>query len=227
MGQVLTREHSSVGLEHLPYKQRVGGSTPSAPTGKTPFYDVERRFIVKRIIVKKWHAIRVTYGRELKFQTLLNESGYETFVPMTVKAFERDGKKERKTVPAVSNLCFVRADQQSLYDFFKSMGEASPARFIWDKATRNPITIPDKAMEDFILVSRTMLDDVIYLNEVNSKLREGQKVKVIDGPFKGVEGKVVRIRKSRRVVIELPGMLAIATTFIPKEFVEPISAELL
>ena len=23
---------SSVGLEHLPYKQRVGGSTPSAPT---------------------------------------------------------------------------------------------------------------------------------------------------------------------------------------------------
>ena len=30
--QVLSREHSSVGLEHLPYKQRVGGSTPSAPT---------------------------------------------------------------------------------------------------------------------------------------------------------------------------------------------------
>ena len=28
------REHSSVGLEHLPYKQRVGGSTPSAPTKK-------------------------------------------------------------------------------------------------------------------------------------------------------------------------------------------------
>ena len=28
----VNREHSSVGLEHLPYKQRVGGSTPSAPT---------------------------------------------------------------------------------------------------------------------------------------------------------------------------------------------------
>ncbi len=26
------RALSSVGLEHLPYKQRVGGSTPSAPT---------------------------------------------------------------------------------------------------------------------------------------------------------------------------------------------------
>lgn len=28
----ITREFSSVGLEHLPYKQRVGGSNPSTPT---------------------------------------------------------------------------------------------------------------------------------------------------------------------------------------------------
>ena len=27
------RALSSAGLEHLPYKQRVGGSNPSAPTG--------------------------------------------------------------------------------------------------------------------------------------------------------------------------------------------------
>ena len=37
---VLFREHSSVGLEHLPYKQRVGGSTPSAPTSRDPFSDL-------------------------------------------------------------------------------------------------------------------------------------------------------------------------------------------
>ena len=29
------REHSSVGLEHLPYKQRVTGSTPVAPTSES------------------------------------------------------------------------------------------------------------------------------------------------------------------------------------------------
>lgn len=31
------RELSSVGSERLPYKQRVGGSTPSAPTGKDDY----------------------------------------------------------------------------------------------------------------------------------------------------------------------------------------------
>jgi hypothetical protein len=30
--QFSTRAFSSVGLEHLPYKQRVGGSNPSTPT---------------------------------------------------------------------------------------------------------------------------------------------------------------------------------------------------
>ena len=52
---VLIREHSSVGLEHLPYKQRVGGSTPSAPTiskqspfqssGRVIFFYVSMAFI--------------------------------------------------------------------------------------------------------------------------------------------------------------------------------------
>ena len=41
-----TREHSSVGLEHLPYKQRVRGSTPFAPTTKTTYRNVGRLFFV-------------------------------------------------------------------------------------------------------------------------------------------------------------------------------------
>ena len=32
------RAFSSVGLEHLPYKQRVGGSNPSTPTKQNPHY---------------------------------------------------------------------------------------------------------------------------------------------------------------------------------------------
>jgi hypothetical protein len=35
-GKPLKRELSSAGSEHLPYKQRVGGSNPSAPTERQP-----------------------------------------------------------------------------------------------------------------------------------------------------------------------------------------------
>ncbi len=40
----LFRAISSVGSEHLPYKQRVGGSTPSSPTGKKPALQMQTGF---------------------------------------------------------------------------------------------------------------------------------------------------------------------------------------
>lgn len=144
----------------------------------------------------KWYAIRVTYGRERKFCEALEEKGFETFVP------------------AVSNLCFVRSQKAGLDDYMAGMGEACPARYIWDRATRKPIVVPDKAMDDFIRVSRIMADEALYLDDLGSKIREGQKVRVKNGPLAGVEGVVLRVKRSRRVVVELPGLMAIATTFI-------------
>lgn len=168
----------------------------------------------------KWYAIRVTYGRELKFRKLLDEAGFRTFVAMRRKKTVKDGKTVVQTVPAVSNLCFVYSEKPELQLFMHSLGEACPAHFIWDRATGSPIVVPDKAMEDFMQISLVMSDDVLYLKDITDKLREGQKVRVIEGPFKGVEGVVVRVKRSRRVVVELPGMFAIATTYVQPQDLE-------
>ncbi len=169
---------------------------------------------------RKWYAVRVTYSRELKFQAMLQEAGFQTFVPMCRRTFDRQGKKEVKVVTAISNLCFVKSLRADLDDFMRKLGESCPARFIWDKSTRQPIVVPTKAMEDFMKVSLSMIDDVIYLQEISPKLREGQRVRVKAGPFEGIEGTVIRVKRSRRVMVELPGMLAIATTFVKPEELE-------
>ena len=72
-----------------------------------------------------------------------------------------------------------------LDDYMSGMGEACPARYIWDRATRKPIVVPDKAMDDFIRVSRIMADEALYLDDLGSKIREGQKVRVKNGPLAG------------------------------------------
>lgn len=179
-----------------------------------------------------WFALRATYSRELKVQALLNERGLRTFVPMmwrrcpvkpgmtgTPSSPTRSGIS-RKLVPAVSNLCFVRWTKTALDSFIRSFGDASPVTYYWDRTANRPLTIPDKAMEDFIAVASTMDEDLIYITEISAKLREGQTVKVKEGPFKGVEGKIVRIRKSRRILVELPGMMAVASTYVAPEFLE-------
>src|SRR5450631_4195078 len=47
---VLKREHSSAGSEHLPYKQRVRGSNPCAPTQyQSGFQEIETRFYFSHV----------------------------------------------------------------------------------------------------------------------------------------------------------------------------------
>ena len=169
-----------------------------------------------------WFPLRVTYSRELKVRDILICAGLECYVPMIVRVGFRNGVEYRKDVPAVSNLCFVRSFRKELDDILVSGGMRSYVSYIWDRCTRNPVVVPDKAMADFIKVSEARMEDVIYLYEVSSRLRTGQKVRVKDGPFAGVEGVVVRVRRSRRVMVELPDMLAVATSYIPECDLEKI-----
>ena len=147
-------------------------------------------------------------------------SGFECFVPMTVREEETGGVKRIREVPAVNNLCFVRAGRKQLDEAILERGMRSFVSYIWNRSSRMPESVPDKAMADFIRVSESRMEDIVYLLEVNSRLRAGQRVRIKDGPFAGVVGKVVRIRRSRRVMVELPGMLAVATGYIPEDNLE-------
>lgn len=170
----------------------------------------------------RWYAIRVSYGRVMKFSAHLQSIGVECFVPMCKKAVKKGEKTETQLVPAVSNLCFVHASRTAIDDIFLSMGDNKTAHYIWNKATRQPIFVPDKPMQDFMQISNVMSDDVLYLKDITMKLHAGQKVKVTEGPFKGVEGVVIRVKRSRRVVVDFPGLLAIATTYVQPQHLELI-----
>lgn len=174
---------------------------------------------------KQWFALRVTYCRELKVQKNLEDKGIRTFVPMRLIREEKDGKVVSRRVPAVNNLVFALADRQSLYEHIRSEGELSMTRFIWDRSTRMPIVVPAKQMEDFIRVCSVGEEDTMLLFNLDEKLRNGARVRVVFGPLAGVEGRVVRIRKSRRILVELPGLMAVASTFVPLEYLEILPEE--
>ena len=167
-----------------------------------------------------WYVLRVSYSRELKIKAMLEDRGVRTFVPMEWRKKEQNGKQVKVLVPAINNLCFVNSSKETLDDFIHAYGEDSPVHYYWDRTTRRPLTVRDKVMEAFITVSSAIDNDILYIREITPKLRAGASVKVKEGPFAGVEGKVVRIKKSRRIVVELPGMLAVATTYVAPEAIE-------
>jgi len=50
----------------------------------------------------------------------------------------------------------------------------------------------------------------------------GEKVRVINGHFKGLEGYIKRIKKDRRLIVTIEGVVAVATEYIPRDFLEKI-----
>lgn len=170
----------------------------------------------------QWFALRATYNRSLQVEQVLRGKGIRTFIPMERRRVTRGGKSVWRMMPAVGGLLFARSTQARLYEHIRSEGDRSVTRFIWDRASRLPLTVPEKQMDDFIRVCEGSGEEAVFLGSVDERLRAGARVRVVRGPLSGVEGRIVRLRKSRRVLVELPGLLSVASTYVPATDLEYI-----
>lgn len=162
----------------------------------------------------KWFVMRVTYSRELKAKQLLQDAGVECFVPMM---WVRDENGEH-SMPAVHNLIFVHTSREFMDNYKRKTEEVCPLRYTMDHSTGLPMVVCDKEMEDFMRVASDRESDIKYLDNPDAAATKGTPVEVMIGPYKGIHGKLLRIRKDRKVVLELAGMVAIALNGIPMEW---------
>lgn len=75
-------------------------------------------------------------------------------------------------------------------------------------------------MINFIKATSTESDHVRIVSNEQCHYKSGDIVKVIDGEFKGVTGRVARITGQQRVVVEIVGLCMVATAYIPSAFLE-------
>ncbi|MBR1726592.1 MAG: KOW motif-containing protein, partial [Muribaculaceae bacterium] len=63
---------------------------------------------------------------------------------------------------------------------------------------------------------------LVYLNPEPGDFSQGDRVRILGGPFEGAEGVFVRVKGDRRVVVHIEGVVAVATTFIHPSLIEKI-----
>lgn len=182
---------------------------------------MEEKVIKKKEEVQLWYPLRVTYNRELKVKADLDVLGVINFVPMQYRREERNGRMVKRLVPSVHNLIFVKMTPSKMTEYKKTT--ALPIRYIMNRETRRPITVPEKEMENFIRVAGTYEEKLVYLNPDPGDFAKGERVRVIGGPFAGTEGIFIRVKGDRRVLINIPGVVAVASTFIHPSMIEKIT----
>ncbi len=172
-----------------------------------------------------WFPMRVTYGRECAVKTFLDAEGIENFLPMTTKVSRVGRRIVKKRVPALSNLIFVHHTMQQLTLLKQTRLEAEPLRYMvrralsGDTADNDIIIVPDRQMDNFLRVAAGPEDEYTYLSPDEMTGHEHGRVKVVSGPFAGVEGIIKRIHGNKQVVVELEGLGGITINFIPKNFI--------
>lgn len=123
--------------------------------------------------------------------------------------------------PVVTNMLFVYSTKNRIdsYLAFDVMGQR--LYFLRNKTEEGgPIVIKDKDMETFMLVCKASEAPIIMTEAPTVKL--GDKVRITEGSMKGVEGRVVRIRKQKRILINVSDFLWAATAYLKPEQYEVI-----
>ncbi len=175
---------------------------------------------------KVWFPMRVTYSREMKVKAELDRLKIENFLPMTYKVVDGDtDSPRRELVPAVNNLIFVRSTQERVSELKHSYEVLEPLRYMLDyTADQHTImTVPDKQMENFMRVASRTDDSVMFLDDESVVGKCGKHVRIVGGPFKGVEGVIRRVKRCKRVVVELKDITSVAIAYVPAILLKEIN----
>ena len=120
----------------------------------------------------------------------------------------------------IRSLFFLHCREEELIHFILAhRGEAAPYT---QMGNHRPAVIPDREMEIFRFVVTSGHQGLMFLGDDKPEYHLGDRVMVTEGPFKGAEGHIKRIKKDRRVVVTIPGVVAVATAYIHPDFLRKI-----
>lgn len=167
---------------------------------------------------KNWFAARTRGKQEFAIRDLLQqlELDIEYYLPTHYVIRQLKSRRKRVEVPVIKNIIFIKANKQDACDIPNKYN--IPVFYMKDLLTRAMLVVPDKQMEDFMLVMSLDPDKVGFNDE---SLLPGSKVQVVKGPFCGVEGELAVTVNRSYVVIRMEGVLS-ASIRVPKSYLRAI-----
>ena len=180
----------------------------------------------KEADVSHWYALRTTYGREKKAYDYMAANGITAFYPTNNVVKVINGKRKVVTESLLPNIFFAYGTEEQLKTFVYDNVNLPFLRFYYrhvhvgGRMEKTPLIVPDSQMDSLKIICSADADNtIISLSEV-PKFEKGQQVRVIDGAFKGVVGKVARWQGQQRVAVVVDNLLTAVTAYVPSAFLE-------
>ena len=173
---------------------------------------------------KSWFAFKIFFGKGQPVKNYFVSNNIEHIYDVARPYWDKKDKKSKfKDVPIIPSLIFshsTRAEAEETERIF--LNKVMLYRDKNEDDVRTPAIIPEREIEIFKIVATSGVEGLDFYDEYNPKFTQGDKFRVIDGPFKGAEGYVVRIKKDHKLYVSIKGLCAVTTGYIPKAFLQKI-----
>ena len=177
---------------------------------------------------KSWYVFRASYGREDKASDYIVEDGTFVYIAKRYARKSVNGKQKKVLETLIPNLLFVYTTEDKAKEYVKDTPALSYLTFYYnhfeldDDQKNPPLTVSCKEMENFIIATCNKSEHLKFVDEEQCHFKGGEIVKIIDGSFKGVEGRVARVSGQQRVIVTLTNVGLVSTAYIPTAFIQII-----
>ncbi len=160
-----------------------------------------------------WYALYTRSRHEKLVDRELQRKGIETFLPLRGVMHKWSDRRKLVEEPLFKGYLFVNMPLRERWTVLNAVGAV---RLI-GKSAAEPIAIPER---ELIALKRFVQEEIPV--DPFPYLKAGDRVYVRSGPFKGVEGFIVRKDKHCRLVISLDLLQQSASIQIDQADVEPV-----
>ena len=165
-----------------------------------------------------WYVLGCTSPRhELKVRDDARRYGLRSFVPLTYSVKSVKGHDRRVLVPALTKYIYVKGTLEEVQDYVLNAHFQVFIQRSTFTGHKDFLTVPTKAMEDFIAVTENNEERVTYFNPGEIRLNVGDQIRVKGGLYDGREGVIMRVKgkRNRHLVVQIPGILIAAIEMTP------------
>lgn len=173
-----------------------------------------------------WYALRTTYGREKKAYDYLTAKGITAFYPTTNVVKLIKGKRKVVTESRLPNIFFAYGTEEQLKEYVFDNVNLPFLRFYYrhihegNTIKKTPLIVPDNQMDSLKIICAADADNTFVSLVKVPKFEKGQLVKVTDGAFKGVIGRVARWQGQQRVGVVVDELVTVVTAYVPSAFLQ-------
>lgn len=166
---------------------------------------------------KHWHALYVRSRSEKKVQSQLEDMGIEAYLPLITVVKQWSDRRKKVEEPLFKSYVFVYSSDKQYIQILNVYGVVKFVCF-----EKEAVVVP----ENQILAIKKFVKDYEHGEEYKMRndedLKVGQKVRIINGPMKGLVGRLDTICNKRHLIVYIDVVGQCIPVHIPRAKVEPV-----